>query len=99
MRISMFSQLRNSPIAFPIAALTVLAMFFISETSYRDASASLVEVSAMNASRSSIHELRRSLTDAETGQRGYLLTARKEYLQPYHAALISVSESLDTLNR
>ena len=98
MRISMFSQLRNSPIAFPIAALTVLAMFFISETSYRDASATLVEVSAMNASRSSIHDLRCGLADAEAGQRGYLLTGRKEYLQPYHAALLNVSESLDTLN-
>jgi len=99
MRINMFSQLKSSPIAFPIAALTVLAMFFISETSYRDASATLVEVSAMNASRSSIHDLRSSLTDAETGQRGYLLTSRKEYLQPYHDALIQVSKSLTTLNR
>ena len=99
MRISMFSQLRSSPIAFPIAALTVLAMFFISETSYRDASATLVEVSAMNASRSSIHDLRRSLTDAETGQRGYLLTSRKEYLQPYNSALIHVAESLGMLDR
>lgn len=99
MRMSIFSQLRSSPIGFPIAALTVLAMFFISETSYRDASATLIEVSAMNASRSTIHDLRRSLTDAETGQRGYLLTSRKEYLAPYNDALSHVSESLVTLER
>ena len=29
----------------------------------------------------------KSLLDAETGQRGFLLTDRKEYLRPYHQAV------------
>lgn len=31
------------------------------------------------------------LTDAETGQRGFLLTNDEHYLEPYHAALIAVA--------
>ncbi len=38
-----------------------------------------------------------SLRDAETGQRGYLLTGRPDYLQPYAAAVASVNQRLATL--
>ncbi|MBV9770040.1 MAG: CHASE3 domain-containing protein [Bryobacterales bacterium] len=38
-----------------------------------------------------------SLKDAETGQRGYLLTGRDEYLQPYRRALVDVPAHLDRL--
>ena len=35
--------------------------------------------------------------DAETGQRGYLITGREEYLEPYHAALMQIELDLNTL--
>jgi len=38
-----------------------------------------------------------ALRDAETGQRGYLLTSRQEYLAPYHAALEQIQERLSRL--
>ncbi|GGW82640.1 CHASE3 domain-containing protein [Alteromonas halophila] len=37
-----------------------------------------------------------SLKDAETGQRGYLLTSKERYLEPYHAG---VKSSRDTLQK
>jgi PAS domain S-box-containing protein len=37
------------------------------------------------------------LKDAETGQRGYLLTGRQEYLAPHASATRTISESLDRL--
>ncbi|MEO8115884.1 MAG: CHASE3 domain-containing protein, partial [Phenylobacterium sp.] len=37
------------------------------------------------------------LQDAETGQRGYLLTGRSEFLQPYDAAVASLAGDLDAL--
>jgi len=37
------------------------------------------------------------LIDAETGQRGYLLTGRDEYLQPYEATKAHLTESLTLL--
>ena len=41
--------------------------------------------------------LRSALQDAERGQRGYLLTGRLTYLQPYDAALLGVSSLLRQL--
>src|SRR3984893_10086990 len=35
-----------------------------------------------------------TLVDAETGQRGYLVTGRNEFLQPYNAALAAIDERL-----
>ncbi|MEP7352586.1 MAG: CHASE3 domain-containing protein [Acidobacteriota bacterium] len=38
-----------------------------------------------------------TLKDAETGQRGFLLTGEERYLEPYNAALKSVDRSVDGL--
>ena len=99
MPLKMISRFRGSPYAFPLAALTALAMFFISETSYQQASASLDGLGMMGQARTAIQTLRRSLTDAETGQRGYLLTARKEYLVPYTQSLGEVHKAIEFLSR
>jgi sigma-B regulation protein RsbU (phosphoserine phosphatase) len=42
------------------------------------------------ATRFATRELRAALVDAETGQRGFLLTGRDGYLEPYHRALQSL---------
>ena len=44
-----------------------------------------------------IGQLLSHLDDAETGQRGYLLTQRDNYLEPYNAALISIGEDVEKL--
>src|SRR3984893_14777693 len=40
-----------------------------------------------------------TVKDAETGQRGYLLTDRESYLAPYNAAVEQIARRLDTLRR
>ncbi len=92
-----FSVIRGSPFAFPLAALTALAMFFISETSYQQATESLDGLGKMGVVRTSIQTIWRNLVDAETGERGYLLTGRAEYLKPYSDALVSMRRELDQL--
>jgi signal transduction histidine kinase/CheY-like chemotaxis protein len=47
----------------------------------------------------SIRELEISVRDAETDQRGYLLTGNSDYLAPYHAALSRISILLGDLQR
>ena len=91
------SVVRGSPFAFPLAALTALAMFFISETSYQQATESLDGLGKMGSVRTTIQTIWRNLVDAETGQRGYLLTGRDEYLKPYSEALVSMRRELDDL--
>ncbi len=39
------------------------------------------------------------LQDAETGQRGFLLTGRDEFLRPYEEAVRNVPQDLDQLRR
>ena len=97
--LKMLPLLRGSPFAFPLAAIAALGMFFISESSYQQASNRFDALGTQGMARTTIQTLWRSLTDAETGQRGYLLTNRKEYLKPYVEAQGRVAESLDWLTR
>src|SRR5258708_5155360 len=44
-----------------------------------------------------VQELLSLLKDAETGQRGYLLTGEEGYLQPFNSALAAVDEKMNEL--
>jgi signal transduction histidine kinase len=83
---SFLSRFRGHVIAFPLAALAALAMLAISEASYQDATSSLDRLGERAVARGKLNDLVKVLLDAETGQRGYLLTERREYLRPYEEA-------------
>ncbi len=89
---------KRSPIVFPLACVAAVAMLVISEGSYWQSVHTLDELGAMQASRVSMLGLAQSILDAESGQRGYLLTDRKEYLQPYENALANIDESFKQLD-
>ena len=93
MGMKLLSALRRSPFAFPLAALAAVAMFLISESSYQQASSTFESLGEQGLARTTIQQLWRSLTDAETGQRGYLLTGRKEYLHPYTAGQVQAAQA------
>ncbi len=97
MLLKLFGRIRRRGLAFPLAVLAALVMFVISETSYREAARALDELGRMATARENIHQVWRSLLDAETGQRGYLLTGRKEYLTPHDAAQKQVDAALQQL--
>ncbi len=90
---------KRSPIVFPLACIAAVGMMFISEGSYWQAVGSLNQLGAMQESRASIQNLAQSILDAESGQRGYLLTGRKEYLQPYEKAVAKIGDSFLDLDR
>lgn len=46
-----------------------------------------------------LEETLSTLKDAETGQRGYLLTGNENYLQPYKRAIAQISTSIDSLTK
>jgi signal transduction histidine kinase len=91
------TQIKRSAYAFPLAALAALAMLFISEASYWHASDSMTELGVMAEARTQISTLQRRLVDAETSQRGYLLTNRKEYLSPLNGAVNDSNAALKWL--
>jgi two-component sensor histidine kinase/CHASE3 domain sensor protein len=47
--------------------------------------------------RNAARDLSQAVTDAETGQRGYLLTGDQSYLAPYNQSLGTITERLQTL--
>ncbi|HEX4236287.1 MAG TPA: CHASE3 domain-containing protein [Caldimonas sp.] len=95
---SMLSRFRGPVIAFPLAALAALAMLAISEASYQDATSSLDRLGERSVARGKLNDLVKSVLDAETGQRGYLLTGRPEYLRPYDQALRDSRALVDWLD-
>ena len=95
---SFLSRFRGQVIAFPLAALAALAMLAISEASYQDATSSLDRLGERGTARAKLNDLVKAVIDAETGQRGYLLTDRTEYLKPYEQAIGESHSLLAWLN-
>ena len=90
---------RRRTIVLPLACAAALAMLVISESSYWRSVGTLNQLGAMATARGSIQGLQQSILDAETGQRGYLLTHRQEHLRPYDKALQDIDATLGSLER
>ena len=91
--------LQRSPIVFPLACAAAVAMVLVSEFSYWRSARTLNALERIEGSRTTVLGLAQSILDAEAGQRGYLLTDRKEYLQPYDKAVGNIDESFKFLTR
>jgi signal transduction histidine kinase len=93
------SVIQRNPLVLALALAAAAVMLFISEGSYWRSVGTLNALGAMATARSSLQGLERSFLDAETGQRGYLLTERKEYLLPYDKALGEIDTAFRFLER
>lgn len=88
------SVLRRHPLVLGLALAAAAVLLFISEGSYWRSVRTLNELGSMATARASLQGLERSFLDAETGQRGFLLTERREYLKPYDHALQQIDAAL-----
>ena len=61
--------------------------------------AQAVSLQMQRQTRDQLNQLLIHLVDAETGQRGYLLTGRAEYLLPYEQAKRSIADQLEKLGQ
>ncbi|MDN3920489.1 CHASE3 domain-containing protein [Roseateles violae] len=93
------ARLQQSAFAFPLAILVAGLMLAISETAYYGADSQLSTLVTMGQARMELVRLVARVTDAEAGQRGYLLTGRPEYLEPYRFASVDTVEGLETLRK
>ena len=74
---------RRNPLVMGLAVAALAVLLFISEGSYFRAAHTLDALREMAQARTSLQSLERGFIDAEAAQRGFLLTGRSEYLQPY----------------
>ena len=79
------------------AAFAVALIVFINEASFYTTVKSVNSMDQAQSTRSALNELMQGMVDAETGQRGYLLTGNPSYLLPYHETLKTISQQLDQL--
>src|SRR6266481_5527316 len=85
--------------AFGLAALTLVAIALIS---YRNASRLIendVWVAHTHQVRAELADLLSQLKDAETGQRGYLITGEDSYLAPYQSAIAATKSTLEDVRK
>ena len=92
------ARLRNASLTFPLAFVAALGLLLISEYSYNRSIESMRSLDRIASTRLGVHTLLRHVLDAETGQRGYLLTGSPDYLRPYEEAVRDIGRTLDRLN-
>ena len=90
-------KLPGVAISLPLAVLAVALVVFINEASYHSTVKAVNAMEQAQSTRSALNELMQSMLDAETGQRGYLLTGNTSYLEPYNETLKTINQQLDQL--
>ncbi|MDP2449133.1 MAG: CHASE3 domain-containing protein [Polaromonas sp.] len=84
-------------ISLPLAVLAAVVLISINEAGFRLSTEAATRIEQSQATRGAVHLLLQKMLDAETGQRGYLLTGDPKYLEPYDAATADLNQTLDTL--
>src|SRR5690348_6714221 len=80
-----------------IAGLILLGIIAISYTEWREYSRANAMATQAQDTIDAVEQLLSSVIDAETGQRGFLLTGENRYLQPYSVAVQAIPGELTTL--
>ncbi|MBC7549185.1 MAG: CHASE3 domain-containing protein [Polaromonas sp.] len=84
-------------ISMPLAILAAVVLIFINEASFHESTEATANIEEAQQTRTAINKLLQNMLDAETGQRGYLLTGEERYLEPYRTAVDNIGKNLDGL--
>jgi signal transduction histidine kinase len=82
-----------------LGLLLVLAMLAVNEAGYQRARAVIEEREARLVLRTEVARLQRLMLAAEAAQRGWLLTGRPQYKEPYSAAVLAFEDTLARIAR
>lgn len=94
-----WTLVKRNPIIASLATLAAATLILISEASYWQSLATLDRLALAAQERSNLRELHIGMLDAESATRGYLLTGRSDYLEPYATGIREINESLAELDR
>ncbi len=82
-----------------LAMLAALVLVGINEAGYRQSNRALVEIGEAQGERLVLNSLVQNIVDAETGQRGFLLTGEARYREPYDAAVKQIGNQFAALRK
>jgi len=88
---------RTMAVSLPFALLAALVLIGINEAGHMRSQEAVEAMNEGQQTRNAVNRLLQSMLDAETGQRGYLLTGNETYLEPYDKAVVTVQANLDEL--
>jgi signal transduction histidine kinase len=91
------TRAQGTRLALWLALAAAVVVIAINEIGHARATQTLQTLSERFERRLIVTRLWRQMLEAESGQRGYLLTGRDSYLQPYRAALLEMEDSLHRL--
>ncbi len=74
----------------------IVVLFYVDWRAFQAAARQVAETRQLQQQTDTLLS---SVTDAETGQRGYLLTGDRKYLAPYLKAIADLPRELDTLSK
>jgi CheY-like chemotaxis protein/CHASE3 domain sensor protein len=80
---------------FVAAVVAVLAIWVISQQNQQSRTEGVQSIIRMLEATQHLEALLSTLKDAETGQRGYMLTGEDAYLEPYTAAVVALPRELE----
>ncbi|QRK10258.1 methyl-accepting chemotaxis protein [Archangium violaceum] len=86
-------------LGFGLSLLVLLAVALVAYQGARQLTETAEKLVESRDQGRAIREVRSSLVDAETGQRGFLLTGEERYLEPYEQALRELNSELETLRK
>lgn len=81
-----------------LAVMAVGVLFFINDKNFDRSTAATHQIEESTKTLAVLNKLQGQIVDAETGQRGYLLSGNAQYLTPYTNSSIEINKSLDNLH-
>ena len=90
-------QARQRALSLPVALLAAVLLVGINEVGNHQSQSAVTEMGTALKARGAVNMLLQSMLDAETGQRGYLLTGNESYLAPYDKAVATLQFNLEAL--
>ena len=91
--------LRRNWLVFALSLVAALALIAISEGTYQRSRATLDGLGTMATTRITLLTFARDISEAETEQRGYMVTGQKTYREASSNALKRLEQSLQYLQR
>lgn len=83
--------------AVPLLIASVIALLVANEVSYQRSISATESLAKIIETRLAVQKIKEFAIDAETGQRGFLLTGKDAYLVPYKDAIAKIDGTLDFL--
>jgi methyl-accepting chemotaxis protein len=97
--IQRWSIARKIAFGFALGPIALIIIGLISYTNTNRMLATQQIVANSYAVRNALHRVEIDLVNAESGQRGYLLTGNSSYLKPYQQAQSAVGGAMDALDK